>query len=312
MELDVTWSNVESRLRHVGEAGDVGHLPDCREDEILEELGLLRLGELTDEGQGLFMAQFVLEDADGAQAALRRVVQRTVVASAFCEALWGRGPVPTGGAISLLKRVTGSPSEQSAKRWLSLMNGAGLIRYNRRNPTLEVDWNPHALVSEKEDTERERQRGHVLSTSASYGNVLALREMLGAAESYLYWWEQHMGAKTLQVLYRNLAAEQIADLKLLSGPANVGADLRSDFKRFRSDVRETKGIEARWRVLSKKKARDIHGRFLISGGYARNLPPLNLILKGTNDEILPSEFGASNFERWWEEGTDLLHWRDED
>jgi hypothetical protein len=36
-----------------------------------------------------------------------------------------------------------------------------------------------------------------------------------------------------------------------------------------------------------------------------NLPPLNRILKGTTDEILPSEIGAADFDAMWTQGEDI-------
>lgn len=310
MRLDVSWNRVEARLRELGETGAAGDPSSRRSDEILEQLGFLRDGQLAPRGNALFMARFVLDDRDAARASLREALERSEVATAFCEALWGRGRLPVGGAVTLLKRLTASDDEASARRWLELMNSAGLIRYNRRNPTLEVEWNPHQLASPEEDAEKERHRGHVLTPEAKYGNVLALRELLRATRGFLYWWEQHMEAKVLEVLYRNLESDQVRELRLLSGPANVDDRLRSDFKRFRADVQKTKGIEAHWRVVPKKVARLSHGRFFMTEDLTRNLPPLNLILGGTNDEILPSEFGPDDFEEWWTEGVDLFAWTD--
>lgn len=311
MKLDVSWNKVESRLHELGQSGAPGDPSSRPEDRILEDLGFLEGGRMADLGDDLFMGRFVLHDREAGDDALRRALEHSEVASAFCGALWGHRKVPVAGAVTLLKRIAGSSDDTSARRWLELMNSGGLIRYNRRNPTLEVEWNPHDLVPPDVDAERERHRGHVLTPAAKFGNVLALRELLGATRGFLYWWEQHMEAKVLDVLYRNLETGQIRELRLLSGPANVDDHLRSEFKRFRADVAKTKSTEAQWRVLPKKAARLSHGRFLMSQGLTRNLPPLNLILGGTNDEILPSEFEPAEFEEWWDEATDIFSWSPE-
>ena len=63
------------------------------------------------------------------------------------------------------------------------------------------------------------------------------------------------------------------------------------------------GESARHR--QRKEARKHHGRFFITDGYAMNLPPWNLILQGTTDEILPSEMSAADFDAIWAEGEDI-------
>jgi hypothetical protein len=311
VRLDVSWGRLQERVRELGESGDTGDPTGRHDDELLDLLGFTRLGELTALGHDYFMARFVLNDGATADRIIGDLLKELPEVSAFCEALWGRGPVPISGAVSLLKRLTHG-SEMECKRMLELMNRGDLVRYNRRNPVLSVDWNPRELLIPDEEAERERQvGGHVLTPEAKYGNVLALRELLEATRSFIYWYEQHVDRKILDTLYKMVPKDQVAEIRILSGPGNVSPDLKEDFKRFRDEVAKNRGIHSEWRVLSKLDARDIHGRFLFSEGMARNLPPLNLIYKGTNDEILPSELDTDAFEKWWKRGTDLLSWKDD-
>jgi hypothetical protein len=115
-----------------------------------------------------------------------------------------------------------------------------------------------------------------------------------------------MPSKVLEVLYREIESGQLVEIRLLSGPENVDAPLRSDFKRFRREMLGTRRIHAEWRVLSRREAANHHGRFFLSEGLARNIPPLNSILKGSTDEILPSEISVDDFERWWKTGKDIF------
>lgn len=184
------------------------------------------------------------------------------------------------------------------------MNRGRLIAYNKANPRIRILYNPSELVTPAEDAERERSKSHVLSPETPYANLLALRELIHAARGSIRWWEQHMPPKVLEILYREVDGSNVSQLRLLSGPDNVTADAKSEFKRFQVDMRG-RGIEAEWRVLTKKEARKIHGRFFISEGLSRNIPPLNTILASSTDEILPSEVDANEFDSWWTLGEDI-------
>ena len=260
---------------------------------------------VTPAGERLYMAKHVAQDAEAAGEALAGVLKRQPVVHALLEALWPVGSVNTSGAVSLLKRLTKSQDEQTARRWLNVLNQAGLVAYNRANPKMRVLFNPTELISPEEDEERERERAHVISRETPFGNVLALRELLRAARGSIRWWEQHLPPKVLEVLYRELDGEKVQTVRLLSGPANVTADGKDDFKRFRSEMKKQRGIGVDWRVLTRQAAFTHHDRFFITEGMSRNLPPLNTILAGSTGEILPSELTEAEYDRWWADGTDL-------
>lgn len=302
--LDVTWRSVEERLQQIAE-GAAPNSSKERADRILSDLGLIDRNGLTAEGDNLYMARYVAQDREAAGEALGDVLKRQPVVYALLGSLWPLGTVATSGAVNLLKRLTKCQDEQAARRWLNVLNQAGLIAYNRNNPKMRVLFNPAELVSLDEDEERERERAHILSRGTPYGNVLALRELLRAARGSIRWWEQHMPPKVLEVLYRELDGEKVKTVCLLSGPANVTEDLKEDFKQFRSEMKKQRGIDVQWRVLTRREAFEHHDRFFITEGMSRNLPPLNTILAGSTGEILPSELTGADFDRWWTGGTDL-------
>jgi hypothetical protein len=114
-----------------------------------------------------------------------------------------------------------------------------------------------------------------------------------------------MPAKMLEVLHSELDGEKVKTVRLLSGPANITAQLKDDFKRFRQEMKKQRGIDVEWRVLTRRDAFGHHGRFFISEDLSRNIPPLNSIPAGSTDEILPSELTADDFDRWWADGTEI-------
>jgi hypothetical protein len=300
--LRTSWNAAEARLRDIGQGGKLE--PGGEADKILAELGLVDNGALSDTGNDYYMAQFVLDSDDEVAKALATVLKQQLSVNAFCEKLWGKGDVPVQGGVALLMQIHHSTDEPSAKRWLDLMNRSRLIVYNRASPTIRILYNPSELVTPAEDAERERSKSHVLSPDTPFGNLLALRELIRAARGSIRWYEQHMPPKVLEILHREVDGSNVSELRLLSGPDNVTADAKQEFKRFRTDM-AGRGVNAEWRVLTKKGAREIHGRFFISEGLSRNIPPLNTILAGRTDEILQSEVGADEFDAWWARGEDI-------
>ena len=302
--IDVSLAAIDARLLAIAEGAEIGNDPS---DAPLVDLGYVdATGNLTEVGQDYYLARHVRNDGDAASAVLFEIVTRNAVASAFCGLLWGVGDVPVHGAVSLLKRLTKVADDSSAKRWLELMNKARLVSYNRKHPRLRVLFNPRALVSPDEDATLERHKGHVITRETPYGNLLALRDLLRASREYLYWYEQHMTPKSLEILYRELAQGPVQTVRLLSGPSHIDSDARSEFKRFATEMGTRRAIVCEWRVLSKAEAQRHHDRFLFTEGIRRNLPPLNLILQGSTGEILPSEVTEGEFHEWWSKGIDLL------
>jgi hypothetical protein len=306
--LDVTWGSVEERLQQIGEGAEPNS-SKVRQDAILSDLELIDRNGLTSDGERFYMARFVAQDREASGEALAAVLLKQPVVYGLLEALWPVGTATVSGAVNMLKRLTRHQNEQHARRWLNIMNQAGLVAYNRNNPKMRVLFNPAELVPPEEEEGRERQRAHLLSRDTPFGNLMALRELLRAARGSIRWWEQHLPPKVLEVLYKELDGEKVTTVRLLSGPANITQDTKGEFKRFRDEMKKQRGIEVEWRVLSTQEAREHHDRFFITEGMSRNLPPLNTILAGSTGEILPSEVTESDFDRWWAGGVDLAQFQ---
>ena len=304
MILDVTWGSVEERLQQVGQGAEPNS-SKVRQDQILSDLGLIDRNGLTDLGDRLYMSQFVLQDREAAGQALAEALMRQPIIYALLEALGPVGTVAVSGAVNMLKRLTKHLDDQDARRWLNVLNKAGLIAYNRNNPNIRVLLNPAELLPPDVDEEKERERAHLLQPDTPFGNLIALKEMLRAARDSIRWWEQHMPPKVLEVLYKELDGGKVKTVRLLSGPAQISQDVKGEFKRFKAEMKELRGIDVEWRVLTAQEAREHHDRFFITEGMSRNLPPLNTILQGSTGEILPSEVTAADFDGWWAGGTNI-------
>lgn len=304
--LDRSWSALETALCAVAESN--GAAANGSDVDRLQDLGLvedLDRSRLTERGERYWKAKFVLEDTDAARDALADILKDHPVATAFCAALWGMGDRPVTGALRLIRQLTKTSDDVANRRWLALMNSAGLIVYNQKYPTLRVVYNPNELAPAPVAEEREKTSGHVLSPDRPYGNLLALRSVLRAGAEYLWWYEPHMPPKVLEVLYGELDGTKIKDVRILSGGANITDAAKGDFDRFAKEMKKERKIDVQWRVLDKGETFKRHDRIILSNGMAKNLPPLNTVLAGSVGEILPSEIEPAEFEVWWKLGTDL-------
>ena len=109
------------------------------------------------------MAKFVTQDREAAGEALAVVLVRQPTTDVLLEKLWPVGTVATSGAINLLKRLTRSQDEQAARRWLNVLNQAGLVAYNRANPKMRVPRRTQPTSSRP----RSRRSGNSESASTS-------------------------------------------------------------------------------------------------------------------------------------------------
>jgi hypothetical protein len=269
----------------------------------LEGLGLVGNAAPSSAAHDFYFANFVVKNREQSERVLGDLLKRQLVANTFCEALWGYPIVSVQGGHNLIKRITRSPDDHNAMRWLNVMFRGGLIQFFRGG--LRVVYNPREIAVKSGDPAAEDAKGHLLDPKRPYANRLALSELLRGARKSLRWWEQHQTAKVLEVLYAEIDGRNVSSIRLLSGPNEISDATKEQFRRFRKEMASERNVSAEWRVLRKDDARSLHGRFFITDGYARNLPPLNLILAGTVDEILPSEVTARYFDEWWGRGIDI-------
>lgn len=305
LSLDATWASIEGALTAVAES----HVERPDDDDLrrLRGLGLIEADDpprLTARGESYWKAKFVLEDTAASRDALADILKDHPVATGFCAALWGAGDRPVTGALRLIRQLTKSSDDVPNRRWLALMNSAGLILYNPKYLTLKVVYNPNELAPANVAEQREKTSGHVLSPERPYGNLLALRSILRAATDFLWWYEPHMPPKVLEVLYGELDGTKVRDVRILSGAANVTDALKGDFDRFAREMKKERSIHVQWRILDKAETFKRHDRIIVSKGQAKNLPPLNTILAGSVGEILPSDIRSEDFDEWWKLGTD--------
>jgi hypothetical protein len=141
-------------------------------------------------------------------------------------------------------------------------------------------------------------QAHYLHPDRPYSNEAAIRKVIGQLRGRIFWYEQHMDRKVLDLLHDSLQFDEIDDVRLLSGPANLSSKAKRAFARFAEEL-ANRGVAAEWRVLSAEDARRIHARVIADEQQTFEIPPLNSVLAGTVDSIHPSEIPMDSFELAW-------------
>lgn len=141
-----------------------------------------------------------------------------------------------------------------------------------------------------------------LDPARPYSNELALKKIVRGLRGRVFWWEQHMDRKVLEVLIDTLDSTQVTELRLLSGPANISAKTKRAFERFVAEM-TGQGVDCNWRILDASKARNLHARVLFDDDKTFELPPLNSLYRGTVDSIRTSGIPHDPFEQAWADPT---------
>jgi hypothetical protein len=141
-----------------------------------------------------------------------------------------------------------------------------------------------------------------------FSNDLAIRRVVRQLRGSVLWYEQHMDRKALEILADELAVDQIDEVRLLSGPANLSTKTKKAFDRFSTELGK-QGVSSQWRVLPPEQARALHARVISDDHQTFEVPPLNSVLAGTVDSIRASEMPMGTFEdAWATEGVPLVEY----
>jgi hypothetical protein len=133
-----------------------------------------------------------------------------------------------------------------------------------------------------------------------FSNDLSIRKVVRQMKGNIFWYEQHMDRKVLEILHDELLIGQVVELRLMSGPSNLTLKTRKSFERFSAEM-SRHGVTCQWRVLGTEKARSFHARVISDGITTFEVPPLNTVLAGAVDSVRTSEMPMQPFESAWAE-----------
>jgi hypothetical protein len=134
-----------------------------------------------------------------------------------------------------------------------------------------------------------------------FSNDLAIRRIVRDLRGVVFWYEQHMSGRALELLLDELQLAEVDEVRLLSGPANVTGKVKRSFERFATEL-AARNVGAHWRVLGADRARALHARVITDDHETYELPPLNSVLAGTVDSIRTSKIPLESFLTAYAEG----------
>lgn len=138
-----------------------------------------------------------------------------------------------------------------------------------------------------------------LHPDTPFSNDLAIRKVIRDLRGDVFWYEQHMDRKALELLEEELTVGEVASVSLLSGPANVTSKVKKAFDRFQTEMGK-RGLACEWKVIPVGAAREMHARVISDDSLTYEVPPLNSLLAGTVDSIRTSEIPMDSFRSAWE------------
>lgn len=144
-----------------------------------------------------------------------------------------------------------------------------------------------------------------LHPNQPFSNDVAIRKVLRGLTGTVLWYEQHMARKALELLAEEIDVANVAELRLLSGTANVSPKVGKAFVRFREEM-EAKGVGCEWRLLNHEQARGMHARVIADDHHTYELPPLNSVLAGTVDSVRSSQIPTGPFWEAYERATESV------
>ena len=267
---------------------------------LLDRMGLLCDGELTESGLALYKLAWVLRRADEAVLALGQALRQLTPIQVIEQELDGLGAVTEDGVLDLLLQHRAVPAGttttdlRSTWRW---MNTAKVLVYSSKLKSVRaVAPTPDAALAGEVQA-----IAAMISPKTPYLNVVKLRRVIRQLRGVVWWVDAHFNARAFEELAEELDT-QVTEIRILSGDAeNVLTDRsRRDLSRFKDEM-AAKGVVVEWRV-DPRGARDWHDRWLAADGVAWNVPPVNTLFKNDYSEIYPST-ERPPLQEWWDRAT---------
>ena len=308
----IPWKTIEKILYSIGKGNDkidyeniVGKEKLHTTLSYLQNISFItKNGELTEIGKKFYTELFVCND-DTAYSTLANSLKKTEPVQLICQILWGRKNLTKNNIYSLLlveRMVDEKFKEDDLGSFLSILNKCNILNYSKKSGTIEILYNPK-INSDK-------PTALFLSPDTPYSNIKALHETIRSCKKFIWWFDKHFSAKGLEPLSEELNGNQVDEIRLLIGSANVNDKLKNNFKRFEVEMSK-RGIKAELRVIyNKELLNTIHDRWIVSENVCYNLPPINTIYQGQYAEIKITK-NIPPFENWWTSSHDiLLEWQE--
>jgi len=276
-----SWDAYEDVLRGIGEHRQpkLDLLPFLRELKLVDGSSI----KLTPAGEHYFADAFIRGNQKRADVVLHDAMCKYTPALVVCQLLEGVA-LPDRAKAETILRSQGfheGLSDRSIGSLLTLMDRAGLVKYNRKNGQLTII----ARLSHAETV----PSSVFVSPQTPYGNKVWLRRILEEGTGYIHWFDKHFMSMAFDALWEAADANRVKEIKILSLKLESNSSRRA-LNAYKDLKRElaTKGINLEWRVIDSTEVRGTHDRWIISEKSARNIPDVGTIYSGNHAELSES------------------------
>lgn len=186
--------------------------------------------------------------------------------------------------------------------------------YQIDGTTLKEMYSPDQETAKSiEEESGMRRQEFAISPDTPYGNIRALKTVMRNCRNFIFWFEKHFSRSGIERLYDELADgsfNNIEEIKILCGPANVTKKFKDDFGRFEKECKNS-GITAKCKVICYKDVlQELHDRYLLTQGCAYSLLPIDAIEVGQWGSLFQTQVQFP-FNRYWRKGKDIKRSWDE-
>jgi hypothetical protein len=165
-------------------------------------------------------------------------------------------------------------------------------------------------IGEKIGAETEITSPTMTTPHTPYTNIRIMRNAIESCKVYVYWIDKYFAISDLDILIDASKKADFKEVKILISLINADDRMRTNFKRFRDEMKNI-GILCEMRVVVDSKIYgEYHDRWILSSNINYNSMSGDIAKRGQYAEIKTTE-NRPPFKEWWQNSLDIISdWND--
>jgi len=160
------------------------------------------------------------------------------------------------------------------------------------------------IIKQKIGLASDQSSSQILLPSEPYTNITKLKNTIQNCREYIVWIDKYFSSTAFEIILESIDP-YIQEIKILTSIDKTTEKLRSDFIRFRNELKN-KGILADMRVMTDSNLkRSIHDRWIIASNVSYNVPSVDSVMRGQYSEITQTQSNVP-YLNWWDNSSDII------
>lgn len=165
-------------------------------------------------------------------------------------------------------------------------------------------------IGEKIGAGEEKSLPSMTTPHTPYTNIRIIRNAIESCRDYVYWIDKYFAASDLDILTDGIENVDLREVKILISLKSANEKMRSNFVRFREEMRNRNMICEMRAVVDPKIYGKYHDRWLLSSNVNFNLMSGEIAKRGQYAEIKQTK-NRPPFNDWWQCSLDIVsNWND--